>query len=109
MPKSNRRDSKKSRQRDEFIQVLPVDDPSVSESAPLQYQAEREGIQTLDHGEKRQVAFRLLTKYNWDPVWRWYQSQFGDDFKPQVTWTQLKSVVEAFPDQRNHVEVPMKP
>jgi hypothetical protein len=101
--------SKKTKHRDELISVLPVDDPSVSESARLQYRAEQEGIQMLGHDEKRQVAFRLLTKYNWEPVWRWFQSQFGDDFKPEVTWTQLKSVVEAFPDQRTHVKVPTRP
>jgi len=102
-------ESKAARRRADFEQVLPVDDPSVSPAARLQWRAEQEGIQTLGHGEKQQVGFRLLTKYDWDPVWKWFQDQFGDDFKPGVTWRQLKSVVEAYSDQRTHVEVPPQP
>lgn len=102
------KESNPARTPADYEQVLPVDDPSVSEPARLQQQAEREGIQTLDHGEKRQVAFRLLTKYNWEPVWEWFRKQFGDDFKPDVTRRQLRSVVEAYPNQRTHVEVPSR-
>jgi hypothetical protein len=98
-----------TRRRGDFEQVLPVDDPTVSESARLQWEAEQRGINTLTHDEILSVAFRLLTKYNWDPVWKWYRNQFGDDFNPEMTWQQLKSVVESYPDQRTHVEIPGRP
>jgi len=92
----------------QYEQVLPANDPQ-TEAAEFQRQAEQEGIQQLSHDERWRAACRLLDKYSWDPVWRWFQDQFGDEFKPEVTWRQLKSVVDTYPQDYTHIEVPPAP
>jgi hypothetical protein len=80
--------------RGDYEQVLPAIHPH-TEAGELQRRAEQEGIQTLDHNELIRVACRLFYKYpSWDPVWRWFQKQYGEDFKPKVAWTQLRSVAD---------------
>jgi hypothetical protein len=74
----------------------------------LQQQAEQEGIETLSHSERWRVGCRLL-KRGWEPAWEWFRAQYSDEFKPDVTWGQLRSAVESYPDDYRHVEVPVKP
>jgi len=72
----------------------------------LQLQAERDGIKTLTHPERTQVACRHL-KQGWQPTWEWFEAQFGEDFKPDVTWTNLRNLVEYY--EYDQIEVPDKP
>lgn len=87
--------------------IRPVQTPR-TEAAKLQQQAEQSGIRTLTHMERWRVACRLLW-HGWEPAWEWFKTQFGTGFKPDVTWEQLRSVVQAIPDDYGHVEVPPKP
>lgn len=79
-----------------------------SEATELQRQAEEDGIETLAHKERWRVACRLLV-YGWQPAWEWFKSHFGADFKPGLTREMFRSVIEAFPDDYDHVKVPEKP
>lgn len=74
----------------------------------LQRQAEQNGIETLSHTERGQVACRVL-RYGWDPAWEWFKKQFESEFKPIVTWEQFQSIIASYPDDYCHVEVPPKP
>jgi len=81
---------------------------AVTGAAKLQRQAEKNGIETLGHKERWRVACRLL-KQGWEPAWSWFKEQYGPTFKPDVTWTQFKSVVDYKPEDYQHVNVPAKP
>jgi len=87
--------------------IPPVRTPR-SEAAELQQQAEQDGVTTLSHMERWRVACRLLL-YGWGPAWEWFQSQFGDDFKPELTREQFQSAIESFPEDYDHIEVPVNP
>lgn len=92
----------------QFEQVLPANIPR-TEAGELQQRAEQEGIQTLIHEEKGRVACRLLTKYGWKPTWNWFRKQFGDEFKPRVTYRQLRGIVNSYPEDYDHITVPAEP
>ncbi|MFC7059077.1 hypothetical protein [Halovenus salina] len=79
-----------------------------TEAAALQQQAEQEGIDTLSHMERWQVACRVLG-WGWEPAWDWFKEQFGADFDPDITQEQFRSVIEAFPEDYDHVERPSQP
>ena len=87
--------------------IWPAREKSQSETEELQRRAEQEGIETLSHTERGRIACRVL-RYGWDPAWEWFKQQFGADFKPEVTWVQFRSIIEAYKDY-DHVEVPDKP
>ena len=55
--------------------------------------------------ERWRVACRVLW-HGWEPAWEWFKEQFGADFDPDVTQEQFQSVIEAFPEDYDHVEVP---
>lgn len=82
---------------------------SNSEAAELQRQAEQNGIETLSHKERWRIACRLLRVSDWSSTRGWFREQFGSDFKPGVTWQQLRSVVQSYPDEYNHIDVPPEP
>lgn len=79
-----------------------------TEAAALQQQAEQDGIETLTHMERWRVACRVL-KWGWEPAWEWFKEQFGPDFDPDLTREQFRSVIETFPEDYDHVEVPASP
>lgn len=81
---------------------------SKSEAATLQQKAEREGIEVLTHKERGQVACRLL-RQGWEPAWKWFRTQFGADFKPEVTRNQFQSIIKSYPEDYDYVEIPSKP
>ncbi|QSG10734.1 hypothetical protein HSBGL_0297 [Halapricum desulfuricans] len=80
-----------------------------TDAEELQQKAEQDGIVTLSHSEKIQVACRHLLQ-GWNPTWEWFEEQFGSTFKPKVTHGFLKGIVEGDDfDEYDHVEVPSKP
>lgn len=87
--------------------IVPIRLPR-SEAATLQQKAEQDGIETLTHMERWRVACRLLL-HGWEPAWEWFKSQFGADFKPELTCEQFRSVIESYPGDYNHVEVSTNP
>jgi hypothetical protein len=100
--------TRKSRSsRGTYEQVLPATDPR-TEAGVLQQRAEQKGIHTLDYLEIRKVGNRLLYKYEWNATWRWFQERYGQDFKPDVTWRELSSIVESYNDL-SHIQVPPEP
>jgi len=74
-----------------------------TEAAVLQQRAEQEGIDTLSHMERWRVACRVLG-WGWEPAWDWFKEQFGADFDPDITQEQFQSVIEAFPEDYDHIE-----
>lgn len=82
-------------------------DGGETEAERLQKRVEREGYNTLSRIERRNVANRLLRTQGWDGAWAWFEEQYGDDFDPQITWRQLKSIAESFPDL--NITVPGRP
>jgi hypothetical protein len=88
---------------------VPSATTSETDAARLQHRAEREGIDTLTHQERWRVACRLLKTYGWDYSWEWFNQRFGSEFKPEVTWTQFRSVIKSYPTDYSHVEVPPRP
>jgi len=90
-------------------EIWPARENAHSEAEALQRQAEQGSIQRLTHQERIQVACRTL-RYGWKPAWDWFAEQFGEEFKPQVTWKFFSGIVE---DDRyeayDHIEVPGKP
>lgn len=99
-----------SREQRDYDEVLPADAPT-TEAAEFQQRVEQGGTPTeeLGHFDRLWVADRLLTLYGWNPTWQWFQKQYGDDFKPQRTWTGFQDVIEMFPDDLSHIDVPPEP
>lgn len=76
----------------------------------LQRRAEQGSVEvSLDHGERRDVANRLLKIDGWDYAWNWFREQYGSDFDPERTWVGLHRVIETFPADFAHIEVPPQP
>jgi hypothetical protein len=92
----------------EAVEIWPARTPPQTEAEALQLQAEQEGIESLGHKERIKVACRHL-QYGWQPTWDWFQEQFGSQFKPQVTWRQLNSIVAGGYEEYDDIEVPAKP
>jgi hypothetical protein len=93
----------------EVKQIWPARENPRTEAEALQRQAEEEGIGTLTHPERIQVACRNL-QYGWKPTWDWFREQFGSSFKPKVTWKWLKNIVEESDfEEYDHIEVPEEP
>lgn len=77
------------REPGEVDRVPPMRDPT-TDAQRFQQQAEQRGISTLTHMERWRVACRLLW-FGWEPAWDWFRKQYGNEFKPAVTWDQLSS------------------
>ena len=81
-------------------------------------QAETEALKIkrlIDNGKREpdyddifRVACRLLKTRGWEGAWGWIKRTFGDDFKPQETYSRLRLIVEQY-NTYNHVEVPPEP
>lgn len=80
-------------------------DSSETEAGYLQRQAEKDGIETLSHMDRWRVACRLLKVKGWETAWEWFKQQFGEEFDPSLTRQQFWSVIEAYPDDYDHIEV----
>jgi hypothetical protein len=89
--------------------IWPARENPQSGAEAFQRQAEQNGIETLSHPERIKVACRVL-RYGWKPAWDWFKEQFGPEFKPLVTWTFFKNIVEekSF-EEYEEVKVPDKP
>jgi hypothetical protein len=92
----------------EALSIFPARERPQTEAERLQRQAEQDGIETLSHDERIKVACRHLTR-GWQPAWDWFKEQFGSSFKPEVTYRQFQSIIEGYPDDYSHVEVPARP
>lgn len=57
----------------------------------LKEQVERDGINSVEHIDRRSIAMSLLSIEGWDATWEWFATQFGDDHKPAIHYRQLKS------------------
>lgn len=89
--------------------IWPARSSPKTRAEELQRKAEQEGIDTLSHNERIRVACRHL-RQGWKPTWEWFREQFGSEFKPEVTWSFLRGIVEddAF-EEYDQVTVPEKP
>jgi hypothetical protein len=86
------------------------DAPPTTDAQRYKQRAERGDVeQSIEHGERRDIANRLLTIGDWDLAWRWFREQYGDDFDPQRTWNGLRNVIKTFPEDFEDIEVPPKP
>ena len=86
---------------------IPTVESPTTEAGELQRKAEQEGVETLGHMERWRVACRLL-KRGWNPAWEWFKEQFGAGFKSDITQKQFQSILNAYPDDYEHVEVPKR-
>lgn len=86
---------------------------SETRAARLQRRAEQGSVEmSLAHGERRDVANRLLTIGGWDYAWNWFREQYGDDFDPQRTWNGFRSIIETHSDHDEDIDaitVPPQP
>ncbi|CAM2767483.1 hypothetical protein [Halobacterium salinarum] len=89
--------------------IWPARENQGNDVEALQWKAEQGDIHTLSRGEKVSLACRFLQN-GWQPTWEWFEEQFGSTFKPEVTWRNLKGIVEN-PDFEKYddVDVPPKP
>lgn len=89
--------------------IWPARSNPKTRAEELQQQAEQKGIESLSHTERIRVACRHL-RQGWKPTWEWFREQFGSDFKPEVTWSFLRGIVEddTF-EEYDQVTVPEKP
>lgn len=87
--------------------IFPARTTPQTRAEELQRKAEKEGIETLSHNERGIVACRHLHQ-GWSATWDWFKKQYGSDFKPDLTWTNLKGLVGSY-DEYDHIEVPDKP
>ena len=72
--------------------------PAKTEAHRLQTRAETDGIDSLSWVEQRRIANRLLRIRGWDRTWDWFRDQFGDDFDPAITHSQLKNIITYYGD-----------
>lgn len=89
--------------------IWPARENPQTEAESLQQKAEQDGIDTLSHNEKIQVACRHL-QYGWDPTWEWFKEQFGSTFKSDLTWSFLRGIVDE-PEfsEYDDIDVPPRP
>lgn len=89
--------------------IWPARSNPKTRAEELQRKAEQEGIDTLSHNDRIRVACRHL-RQGWKPTWEWFEEQFGSDFKPELTWSFLRGIVEddSF-EEYDQVAVPEKP
>jgi hypothetical protein len=78
----------------------------MTEAQELQQKAEAGHIdEDLTHEERWRVACSLL-KRGWEEAWNWFRDQYGSEFDPDVTRRQLRSIVNSYPEDYPHVEIP---
>jgi len=87
--------------------IWPARSNPQTDAERLQLRAEQDSIKALTRSELRQVACRHL-RYGWQPAWNWFKQQFGATFKPEVTHQQFRSIIEGYPNDYSHVEVPSR-
>lgn len=80
----------------EYRQESEESEPS--QAATLQTQAERQGMETLTHMQRRKVANRLLQMRGLEESVEWFREQFGDDFKEDITRSNLEGLCDEFDD-----------
>lgn len=70
-------------------------------------------IETGQRDPKRnsvfQVSCSLLQSGGWGQAWEWNKKIWGDDFDPSITYSELKGIVDSYPEQYRHVEIPSPP
>lgn len=94
---------------DKAKEIWPARENPPNKAEEFQLRAEREGIDQLGYPEINRIAHRLL-RFGWNPTWRWFKEQFGEQFNPKETWEHLRSIVkEEDYDEYDHIEVPKKP
>ena len=103
----NKNRSTKTRMDHKAVSIWPARSHPNSEAERFQHMAEENGIKTLSHTQRARIACRLL-RYGWDPAWNWFKKEFGQSFKPNVTWEQFNSIIKSYPEY-DHVEVPSRP
>lgn len=81
-----------------------------SDAAKLQADAERGHPSDLTHMERRKVANSLLQRRGWGGAWKWFKTQYGDEFDPALTHDQFTSIIDE--DDFDHVrefDIPPEP
>lgn len=64
----------------------------------LQERAEQDGVETLSHEERRDLANRLLRTRGWDGADEWFREQYGERYDREVTHEQLRSIATEYDD-----------
>lgn len=92
-----------------YARVLPATNPR-NQVAELQRQVEQHGVRSVENERYTmfRIASRLLLKYGWVPTWRWFEEQYGDDFDPALTHTELAKIVGQY-ENLSHISVPTRP
>ena len=57
------------------------------------------------------VACRLLSVGGWDMTWNWFKSEYEKvgRFNPRVTYEKLSNIIECYPEDYDHIQVPECP
>ena len=62
----------------------------------IQRKAERNGIETLTHDERRIALLRLLSANGISGTRDWFKEQYGEDYDPDLTNRHIKSACDRF-------------
>jgi hypothetical protein len=97
--------SSRSMSTDDRSDLPTAPETGASEAAEIQRRAEENGIETLTHQQRGRIAARLL-KYGWNEAWDWFREQYGSEFKPDVTHRNFRSIIDAYPEDYSHIDIP---
>ncbi|OYR83698.1 hypothetical protein DJ71_09890 [Halorubrum sp. E3] len=63
-----------------------------TDASRLQQRAEQDGVETLSHIERLNVANRLLRTREWDGADKWFREQYGERYSQEITHKFLRSI-----------------
>jgi len=90
--------------------------PATSEPTEAMKRKQTVEKKSFDHFENEelvavQVACRLLSVGGWDMTWNWFKSEYEKvgRFNPRVTYEKLSNIIECYPEDYDHIQVPECP
>lgn len=69
-----------------------------TEAYHLQRKVERDGIETLSHGDRLLVMLRLLAVRGIEGTRDWFKREYGDDYDPELTNQHIRTACQKYDD-----------
>jgi hypothetical protein len=90
--------------------------PATSEPTEAMKRKQTVERKSFDHFEQEEsvavsVACHLLAVGGWDVTWNWFKREYEKvgRFDPRVTYEKLSAIIECYPEDYDHIQVPECP
>lgn len=67
-----------------------------------------QGKRSPSHDDVFRVSCSLLKTGGWQRAWNWNKKVWSDDFDPKITHSMLSAIIQQYPDDYGHIEIPPK-